>query len=162
VKCLEFIRGEDRPDSFGTPTPDYFDCGKVIPYPEKYAKMDAESDSHGAGFNAGGYEWCVANWGTKWGAYDTYMANRSDGEAQIEFNSAWSPPSPVVEKLAELFPTLEIELAYEEPGCDFSGFEFYSHGLPSGQASGGFDDYPISDHSWMHEDEEGEEEDANV
>lgn len=163
ARCLEFIKGEPLKDFDNSPIDVLFDCGKVIPYPDNYRKMDEEDEIyHGAGFNAGGYQWCITNWGTKWGAYDTYLVDRTPELAVIEFNSAWSPPSPVVSKLAEFFPNLSITLEYEEPGCDFSGREEYADGALNYQVQGDFDEYPISDHSWMHEDEEEEEEDAVV
>lgn len=45
------------------------------------------------------YEWCNRNWDTKWNAYDSYFD--SDNNA-IEFNTAWSCPISVLDKLAEL------------------------------------------------------------
>lgn len=45
------------------------------------------------------YDWCIANWGTKWNAYDFYRY-----DFDFEFNTAWSAPHPVIEKLAKKFP----------------------------------------------------------
>jgi hypothetical protein len=47
------------------------------------------------------YGWCVNHWGTKWNAMEVSLGNYS-----IEFETAWSAPIPVIEKLAELFPTV--------------------------------------------------------
>ena len=44
------------------------------------------------------YDWNVANWGTKWNAYDTYGFD----ETATSFNTAWSPPIKVIQKLADL------------------------------------------------------------
>lgn len=44
-----------------------------------------------------GLEWNRANWGTKWNAYQT--ERKSD--RVVEFQTAWSAPHPVIEKLAE-------------------------------------------------------------
>ena len=137
--CLDFIHGE-REDN-------YFDVNTVIPYPKEYADKDTNS-AFGDGFNSGGYEWCLANWGTKWGAYDSNIIERTEGFAVIEFSSAWSPPSPVVAKLAEKFPMLAIKLAYEEVGMDYSGFEKYDGGKLSEVEQGGYDEYPICNHEY--------------
>jgi len=70
-------------------------ANKIIPYPEKFKKMDEEHyEKYGTrgsqtpeqkarfeqdtkdgtylkdGYNSGGYEWCCDNWGTKWGFYN--------------------------------------------------------------------------------------------
>ena len=56
------------------------------------------------------YEWCNQHWGTKWNAYGYGEAkvDYQDGDA-LNFLTAWSAPHPVMEKLAEMFPNVEIE-----------------------------------------------------
>lgn len=135
-RCLDFIHGKEE-DAL-------FDCGKVIPYPKEYA--DGDADGSGKGYNSGGYEWCIANWGTKWGAYDANLIERENGIAKIDFSSAWSPPSPVVEKLAELYPTLDFKLEFEEVGADYSGYDLWEKGVFDTE-TGDYDAFPITDHS---------------
>lgn len=68
------------------------------------------------------YEWNTANWGTKWPATDVEVEYRSgDERAVIHFSTAWSPPVPVVTKLAEKFPQLDFDLRYYEGGAAFKG-----------------------------------------
>lgn len=45
------------------------------------------------------YNWSCANWGTKWGAYSTFFDKDNN---VIEFDTAWSCPHPVLDKLAEI------------------------------------------------------------
>lgn len=100
-----------------------FDFNSVIPYPEKYARQDLEAKSNPKkkdGYNNGGYEWCVKNWGTKWDACDAKW-ERIDDRLFYSFNTAWSPPLPVIRKLIGLFPKLEFELTYYEGGMAFQG-----------------------------------------
>lgn len=56
------------------------------------------------------YDWCVQNWGTKWNAYgygeDTI--DYHDGD-MLHFQTAWSAPHPVLEKLSKMFPDIELE-----------------------------------------------------
>ena len=77
------------------------------------------------GFNKGGYNWCCDNWGTKWGFCEAivadYSVDKEDGEIFYEFDSAWSPPVPVIVKMAEMFPTLTFDLRYFEQGAAFNG-----------------------------------------
>lgn len=56
------------------------------------------------------YDWCIANWGTKWNAY-------SFGEADantMSFNTAWSCSMPVMTKLSEMFPDVHFNFAWAD------------------------------------------------
>lgn len=55
------------------------------------------------------YEWHIANWGTKWNAYDGYT---KIGKTQLTFvfSTAWSAPFPVFAKLCELGYDLGYDL----------------------------------------------------
>ena len=55
-------------------------------------------------------------WGTKWPGYDL-----SIGESAIDFFTAWSPPLPVIKKLAELHKGFVFRLEYYETGMAFRG-----------------------------------------
>lgn len=57
---------------------------------------------------AGWYEWSCANWGTKWDAYEYEFRSREPGRFVFKFETAWSPPWPIFDKLAELWPELTI------------------------------------------------------
>jgi hypothetical protein len=72
------------------------------------------------------YNWNIRNWGTKWDVAvhdgDEYPEtvlheHKSEGEDQwlvYGFNTAWSPPMPVIEKLSALVPNCVVTLSYEE------------------------------------------------
>ena len=152
-KMVEKIEGEDTE----------FDFNKVLPYPEKYAILDKKSngmrdknvdlkDIPTDGFNSGGYEWCISNWGTKWNACEPVVS--ADGNiAEISFDTAWSPSLGVTKALSELFPTLTFKHSYEEGGCDFSGFTIFDGGEVIEDKSGNYEAFPISEH-WDEDDEE--------
>ena len=148
LRMKAFIHGDDDDVEF--------DFNKILPYPEKYAKMDAEVDEDGInrskGFNAGGYDWCIANWGTKWNACDVIVA---DDGFEIDFDTAWSPSLPVTLALSKLFPTLIFTHRYEEGGCDYSGFSVFRNGKEVDSAEGDYNAYAISNHDW--ENDEGDE-----
>jgi hypothetical protein len=56
------------------------------------------------------YDWNVHNWGTKWNAYEVTSERLDSDSLQYVFYTAWSSPKPVMERLAELFPSLRIEV----------------------------------------------------
>ncbi len=48
--------------------------------------------------------------------------------AFLEFDTAWSPPVPIIEKLAGMFPDHEFDLKYYEGGIGFCGHARWSGG----------------------------------
>ena len=68
------------------------------------------------------YHWCVDNWGTKWEP-DINEVGYEDSEIlELVFNTAWSPPQGVVEKMREKYPDLTFQCFYDEPGCAIAGY----------------------------------------
>jgi len=126
-------------------------ANKLIPYPEAFRILDdatqitvdgvkrrdlteaekeivlaAGLDPTRDGFNQGGYEWCCENWGTKWGfchvkIVDEYDCSEDEIEIEYVFDTAWSPPIPLIKKMGEMFPELKFELRYFECGAGFNG-----------------------------------------
>lgn len=74
------------------------------------------------------FGWSVDHWGTKWDI-DVEVLHETIHELQLQFDSAWSPPTPGVHAISFLCPRLRFELKYEECGCDFSGLRTYIGGL---------------------------------
>jgi hypothetical protein len=106
------------------------DTQKFIPYPRKFAELDekarkeAKKGNHiSNGFSSGGHEWCNANWGTKWGICHAKEPeeNYEWGELLYTFETAWSPPLPVVKKMSEKFKGLRFILTYFERRMAFNG-----------------------------------------
>lgn len=60
------------------------------------------------------YEWSINMWGTKWNAcgYDN-EADYSQNDS-IYFQTAWSAPIPVIKKLSELYPSIEMNIRYAD------------------------------------------------
>lgn len=134
---------------------------KVIPYPARFAELDARvkafREDYNAldwkspdfknnvqklkikhsfrdegypvdGYNSGGYEWCSENWGTKWDACNPERVSLTESELIYKFKTAWSPPLPVIEKLASMYPNAEITLEYYERGLEFCGQMCWENG----------------------------------
>ncbi len=121
-----------------------FSFDRFIPYPEEYRTLDEaarrwdeqrRADPEGCpgprpkdGFNQGGYDWCVENWGTKWDACEVVMPGAlpsCDGgplEIEITFETAWAPPLMVILAASRRFPALAFDLKYFEGGQGFNGW----------------------------------------
>ena len=68
------------------------------------------------------YDWRVQNWDTKWDAYDVVVTDDDPDCAEIEFNTAWSPPEAICHALREQYPDVDISWFYDEPGCEIAGY----------------------------------------
>lgn len=56
------------------------------------------------------YEWCRANWGTKWNASETYW----NSDNIVTFETAWACPIPIFEKISEKYPGVPFEVAFAD------------------------------------------------
>lgn len=103
----------------------------VIPYPKEYKDLDAVAEAYEKahpgdwagrpkdGFNSGGYDWCVKNWGTKWGTYEGQGIHRNSRSADVSFQTAWAPPTPVFDKLAAMYPAASFHARSYEQGAGY-------------------------------------------
>ena len=123
------------------------DVDKFIPYPQEFKKLDKKAKEYQEklktlpeeikkdmpywikdGFNSGGHQWCIENWGTKWGICNAELENADYASAdsilyelEYTFDTAWSPPTPVVKKMSEMFPSLTFTLKYFDGSMGFNG-----------------------------------------
>ena len=78
------------------------------------------------------YNWCVANWGTKWDVGGDSYVRPNPNELVLTFDSAWSPPIKAYETLTE--QGFEVKASYYEPGLAFAGLwedgfdDYYEYG----------------------------------
>lgn len=103
---------------------DNVDFNKIIPMPDEVNKSPLLSmDDMQAGPNW--YNWSVSNWGTKWNACETTLLSRNT----VRFETAWSHPFPVMDKLCQMFPdaTISIRFADEDMGSNLG--EYTAHNL---------------------------------
>jgi len=92
-------------------------CQEFLPIPEGYYD------------NGKWYDWCIDTWSTKWdiGAdigtdkEERYglKATRVGNQVNCSFDSAWSPPVGLYDKLVEL--GYNVRASYWEPGMCFCG-----------------------------------------
>ena len=68
------------------------------------------------------YEFNLGEWGTKWDVKAVMVESGTpDNQMTMEFQTAWSPPNKILEKLMDRFPDVDFELYYLEPGMEFAG-----------------------------------------
>ncbi len=68
------------------------------------------------------YDWRLANWDTKWDAYDVEVTDDDPENVEIEFNTAWSPPEAICTEIREQYPDVSVSWFYDEPGCEIAGY----------------------------------------
>ena len=84
-------------------------------------------DKGGDGYNNGGYNWCICNWGTKWNAchidngWIEEKNSKKNKQVLLYFDTAWNSPNPVIAGMTLMFPTLNFNLKYWESGGGFRG-----------------------------------------
>lgn len=120
---------------------DYITVKPWLEYEEERTGISADS----------WYEWNCANWGTKWDLAPDDIDLKELDEAiekgtdyDLCFDTAWAPPIPVLEKMAEL--GVEFDWNCEEGGCGI-----YMEGQSDGESFSCWDCDP------PEEDDENEE-----
>ena len=93
LMCKKYIKKNERGDKL-------FDFERIEPIGDRPDFLELRRDK----------------WGTKWVGYDITI-----GESTIDFFTAWSPPLPVIKKLAELHKDFVFRLEYYETGIAFRG-----------------------------------------
>jgi len=73
------------------------------------------------------YSWRNRHWNTKWDAGNPVLTEEP-GKLIYDFDTAWSPPLPVVFALAQRFPEVSVTHAYIETGMMFGGLDTFTDG----------------------------------
>lgn len=124
-EIVELLKSED-----GTRCIDF---DKVIPMPEELLNTTSPSRESNPELIAkygydNWYDWRCQNWGTKWNSGDSPepMLNERGNRVTYFFQTAWSTPAPVIEKLSEKFPDVKIKVWYadEDYGYNVGKYEF--------------------------------------
>lgn len=74
----------------------------------------------------GWYDWSIANWGTKWGAYGFVI--QCEEPLVFKFETAWDFPLPVFEAIAARFPDLKFRCTTFDEGWNFAGDGYFNPG----------------------------------
>jgi hypothetical protein len=90
------------------------DFNKIIPMPDSVYQGNLGKDEKRLYGKNNWYDWSVRNWGTKWNSYDYDGEPLHDGFNQIEFQTAWNQPEPVIEQLSRMFPDAQFRHAWAD------------------------------------------------
>lgn len=126
LKKIEVTKSEAQDESDVTP----FSFDNVIPMP-KHLLFDK---------GQGWYEWRIANWGTKWQP-SINVANVGEwegGSIYFDFDTAWSPPTPIIEALITEFKKLEFHWRYWEESYEYWGVHTFKKGKEVSYEGGAF------------------------
>ena len=102
-----------------------YDRGKVGELP---TQPSDDNEYHGPFFQSTGraddrwYDWRIQNWDTKWDAYDVSIDDDDPEQLEVSFNTAWSPPEAICNKIREDYPDVSVSWFYDEPGCEIAGY----------------------------------------
>jgi len=73
------------------------------------------------------YSWRVANWGTKWGAYEVgewHIDINGSGylNAMVGFQTAWAPPDAFLLNVSKNYPGVQFHMSHSDEGGSFLGW----------------------------------------
>tara|TARA_B100001109_G_scaffold147282_1_gene119946 strand:+ start:173 stop:607 length:435 start_codon:yes stop_codon:yes gene_type:complete len=69
------------------------------------------------------YSWRLANWGTKWDAYEVEIDDSEMHNGfEVTFDTAWSPPEEICHAIKEQFDNLCVSWFFDEPGMEVAGY----------------------------------------
>ena len=103
-KVKEFLYSDASDDS----EENVFDFNNVVPEPEE---------------NNDWYLWRVNNWGTKWNSSCAEITYEDEETLEYQFDTAWSPPEPIILQLREKFgDDIYISAFYDEPSMECAGY----------------------------------------
>lgn len=111
-RVLQYIKGNGS----------MIDFNKIIPMPDNIYRGDLDKRARELYGSNNWYDWSVANWGTKWNAQCSSFNHKNT----LWFDTAWSCPIPVLNKLAEICCINDVrfegEWADEDCGCNVGVF----------------------------------------
>ena len=69
------------------------------------------------------YSWRLANWGTKWDAYEVEIDDSEMHNGfEVTFDTVWSPPEEICHAIKEQFDDLCVSWFFDEPGMEVAGY----------------------------------------
>jgi len=101
------------------PMPKALDIGGVSFEPDDIQKANMAKYGYGSW-----YDFNTENWGTKWNSYENnieFIQDEDGARYVIEFQTAWSLPTPIFEELNDLYPELNFYIECVEEGGWFAG-----------------------------------------
>ena len=119
-ECMNYIRFTGRPEDISI-------------FKESYLIFNEEKDEYELDFNyispipancEDDYNFRIEHWGNKWDGSSSWV-DIHDDEVYIDVATAWNPCIPIVDKLINLCPGLEVDYKYYESGSAFLGWRYH-------------------------------------
>jgi hypothetical protein len=168
---VENVKGSDKFETQGRE----FDFNHFIPQPENIFRgnLGNKEEEH---CKKNGlpdwYTWNNANWGTKWNAVcDDEMAISVDGfpfEHEYNLSTAWAFPTPVIQKMIDMYPNLDFTIVGEEESNAYGVYIVSSEEIWEEEEPDIIDEdnnrevyYDNDAHLWMYLDNDEEVEDSD-
>lgn len=114
--CFGHIENETYPDRSVR-----FDFNKIVPVPAFISNDGITFGSREDITGRNWYNWNIESWGTKWNSYDLQFKCEEPERLVFMFDTAWSPPDPILDTLGRWFKELAITIEYFDEGNGFWG-----------------------------------------
>ena len=120
-RVKKFLQGKER----------CFDFNNILPIPEELENtlvpvLDPKTFKNRRLRKLYGtdnwYDWKKSKWGTKWNSYNGKIDDENEEYIVYLFDTAWSPPEPVIHALREKFEEISITAFFDEPGMEIAGY----------------------------------------
>jgi len=111
-------RNENRRSGDDSRRPDLDIFNHIVPMPKD---IDLHEEYPPGGMPQW-FNWRVENWGTKWEPSEVEVKRKKLKEMKITFNTAWSPPCPIIIVLGRMFPKVVFKLKYYDGLGGFKGY----------------------------------------
>ena len=102
---------KDRFMKLVTSDDNVFDFNNIVPMPENIFKAES-----------GTRDWCCENWGTKWNSSNATVDWEDEDDVGFIFDTAWSAPTPIADKLQRMFKGVNFRWFYRDEGDMFCGY----------------------------------------
>lgn len=90
------------------------DFEKIIPMPADIFRGNLGLKEREIYGHKNWYDWSIVHWNTKWNAYGTDEIQAYKDPDKLAFLTAWAAPHPILEKLSELYPNVEISHSWAD------------------------------------------------
>ena len=100
--------------------PGSIDLGRIIPEPEGLFMGDLGVEEMKKYKDNNWYDWRIKHWNTKWNAYGFEPPAFSGDTGTMTFRTANCSPFPVIFKLSQKYPDVEIDLRYADEDIGYN------------------------------------------
>ena len=111
-RFMKLVTSDDNP----------FDFNNIVPMPEDIFKGDLGPNEREKYGSLNWRDWSCDNWGTKWNSSNATVDWEEEMDVKFIFDTAWSSPNPIAEKLKRMFRGMTFRWFYRDEGDNFCGY----------------------------------------